>query len=106
MAVLKKIKGESLIGSIAATVIVMSIFVISSLVIKNVLFSTSKKDTSVMYIRIDELGYFASHGAIKLPYFEVEPKWEISIEKTDGYFVIEGLHKSSNQRKIKYIANN
>jgi len=105
MAVLKKIKGESLIGSIAATVIVMSIFVISSLVIKNVLTSSSSKDTNAMHVRIDELGYFASHGALKLPYFEEERKWEISIENTSDYFVIEALHKSSNQRKTKYIAH-
>jgi hypothetical protein len=86
MVILKKIKSATLVEVIVASVLIVIIFMIASLVLNNLVWNTFSKNTHPIDNRLNELEYEIQNNLIKLPYQESFKGWDIAIktEKTDS----------------------
>lgn len=86
MALLKKIKASTLMETLVATVLIVVIFMISSMTMNNLLVSNIRQNTELAEERLNALEYQYKNKGIKLPYYEDFESWEISIleEKQGG----------------------
>ncbi len=111
MALLKKIKGTTLMETLVATVLIMVIFVISGLVLNNVFSSTMRNHTKPAETVINELRYLETNKKITLPYHGEMDGWEVSLERItlDRQIFLEAeavnIETKKNVSK-KYIENN
>ncbi|MEP3208639.1 MAG: hypothetical protein ABJN95_05595 [Maribacter sp.] len=80
MALLKKIKGSTLMETMVATVLIVVLFLMASMLLNSIFASTIKDDTQNVSARISELEYQYQHGLIALPHYETYNDWEISFE--------------------------
>lgn len=104
MALLKKIKGSTLMETMVATVLIVVLFLIASMLLNSIFAATKKGNTQNVSARISELEYQYRHGLIALPYFETYDDWEINLgmknrgkEKILG---VEAVH-SKTKKEIK-----
>ena len=81
MAVLKKIQASSLMETLVATVLIVIIFMISSMVLNNIVTTNIKHNTEKIEERMNKLEYEFMHNAIQIPYEEDFDMWEIKISK-------------------------
>lgn len=79
MALLKKIKASTLMETLVATVLIVVVFMISSMIMNNLLVSNVKQNTELAEERLNALEYQYKNKGIKLPYYEDYESWEISI---------------------------
>lgn len=100
MVVLKKIKGATLIETIVASVLVLAIFVVATLTINNVFYSSVINDSFRFENRFKEVHYQTIQKKVIVPFYEETSNWEISVEKIENNIVIEALLKS-NRLAIK-----
>jgi DNA gyrase/topoisomerase IV subunit B len=99
MDVLKKVQSATLIETIVATVLIVVVFVIASLVLNDFFESSQKNNTRLVDCRINELSYLLLHKKIKVPYNETIDNWEIEINYENsltGYVLI----KASKEKKV------
>ena len=81
MALLKKIKSATLVEAIVATVLIVIIFSVASLVLNNLIINTFNKNTHQIENRLNELIYDIENNVVKLPYKETYEGWRISVEE-------------------------
>jgi len=80
MVILKKIKSATLVEVIVASVLIVIIFMIASIVLNNVMLNAFSKNTHPIENRLNELEYEQRNGMVKLPYKEKYKGWEIEIK--------------------------
>lgn len=80
MVVLKKVKSETLIETVVASVLVVIIFMIASLVLNNLVLNTFSKNVHPIETRLNELEYELGNDLIKIPYEENYKGWDIVIQ--------------------------
>ena len=104
MAVLKRIKASTLMETLVASVLIIIVFMIASMILNNIFYNSIKNNTQFIENRIHELHYLAMNKELTLPYEETTNKWKITIEKNkdkeDGMMLIEAenlITKSSFQ---------
>ncbi len=94
MDVLKKIRGATLIESLTATVLIVIVFMMASLILNNIFSTTIRKEDNVLKNRLRELEYSYIQEELKLPYKENFETWDIQIllenEKVKVYYKKEG----------------
>ncbi|MEL4309129.1 hypothetical protein [Joostella sp. CR20] len=81
MALLKKLKGSTLMETLVATVLIIVIFMISSLILNTLFLGFAKENTQLLDNRIRELKYGIISGTLKTPYDETYDKWIVEISK-------------------------
>ncbi len=97
MVVLKKIKASTLMETLVASVLIVLVFMISSMILNNLFSNSVKNDTRAIDTYLSELHYKYINGHIKLPYHDDYTPWQISIVE----------HKSSaSEVEFKAIHNN
>jgi hypothetical protein len=104
MVVLKKVKSETLVEVIVASILVVIVFMIASLVLNNLVLNSFSKNTHPVENRLNELEYELQNGLIELPYEENYKGWDIMIttEKKDSEK--ELLFVASNENTTKEIS--
>ncbi|MBC6999636.1 hypothetical protein [Cytophaga sp. FL35] len=104
MAVLKKIKGSTLMETLVATILIVIIFMVSSLLMNNLLFTSINSRNDGIKENLRVLKYQFSHGEIELPFYEKRGLWEVSVEKRmeNGISVIY-LKATNNDRNKSFI---
>jgi hypothetical protein len=104
MVVLKKVKSETLVEVIVASILVVILFMIASLVLNNLVLNTFSKNTHPVENRLNELEYELQNGLVKLPYQENYKGWDIAIttEKKDSKTELHIL--ATNEKNTKEIA--
>ncbi|GGB73401.1 hypothetical protein GCM10007424_11640 [Flavobacterium suaedae] len=80
MALLKKIKSATLIETLTATVLIVIVFIVASLILNNLLFNSFQAKTHNVETRINELRYQVQHNTLKLPYQEELGNWNIELQ--------------------------
>jgi hypothetical protein len=80
MVILRKVKSESLIETIVASVLVVIIFMIASLVLNNLVLNTFSQNLHPIETRLNELEYELENDLIKIPYEENYKGWDIVIQ--------------------------
>ncbi|MDB9380912.1 hypothetical protein PN465_01460 [Nodularia spumigena CS-584] len=77
MAVLRKIRSATLVEALTATVIIIVIFVVASLVINNMLLNLYNSKTRDIDSRLNELHYAIVQNKERLPYNGEAGEWKI-----------------------------
>lgn len=77
MAVLRKVRSATLVEALTATVLIVIIFLVASLVINNLLLNTYSNKTQGIDNRMGELEYQIVNKKITLPYSEEADGWKV-----------------------------
>jgi len=93
MVVLKKLRGATLMETMVATVLIVIIFVVASLVMNSLMRAKSKGNQNAVEAYLKKLEYQYSNEKLQLPYYEDWKNWEISI-------------LGQNRGEVKFIAHN
>ncbi|WP_437368400.1 hypothetical protein [Maribacter litoralis] len=104
MALLKKIKASSLMETLVATVLIVVIFMISSMVLNNIIATNIKQNTDKVEERMNVLEYQYLHKVLELPYYEEYESWEISIvtdEKRTGEYAVMTAEQTKTEMSIR-----
>ncbi len=86
MVVLKKlyfdcrIKGATLIETLVATVLIVFIFMLASMILNNLFSNTIFNSTQAVENHLYELQYLEQHEQLELPYTETYQNWNVNIE--------------------------
>ena len=103
----KRLKAATLIESLVASVIIITIFTIASLTLNNVFKGSIEGNTSDIENRMNELEYLVIHDKIAVPYAEDYKKYQITIRQEKvgilSSYIMEfrkGTSKTSKQRII------
>ncbi|RTY77499.1 hypothetical protein EKL97_15255 [Flavobacterium sp. LS1P28] len=101
MVVLKKIKSATLVEVIVASVLIIIIFMIASLVLNNLVLNIFSKNTHPIENRLNKLEYELQNGLVKLPYQEKCEDWDITIttNKVDANEELTILAIKENTKK-------
>ena len=81
MVVLNKIRGSTLVETLVATVLIMVIFVVASLVINSAFLNILRANVIPVESRLHELEYQYSNSLFPLPYMEDYENWQITVQK-------------------------
>jgi len=99
MVVLTKVKASALLESIAATVIIMAVFVSATMIINTIFKSIVKNNNDAFTNRIEEVVYFSKHKKINVPFQEDTDFWKISITPKNNQLVLEATNKKNDKQK-------
>ena len=80
MGLLKKIKSSTLVETIVATVLILIIFVISSLILNTIFRNNLSANRDAIEARLNILEYQLNNDMLVLPYRETFKEWDISME--------------------------
>jgi len=100
MDVLKKVKASSLMEILIATVLIVVVFMIATLTINTILFSSIKKETGKIKTHLSELQYLYANNKIEIPYDDSFENWSVTLYKSkeeDGILHVEALHSETNK---------
>ena len=107
MAVLKKVKSSTLMETLVATVLLIVIFMVTSLTVNNIFGNTITYDTQVAVARLNELEYQYQNRHIQAPYAERYYDWEIDISTHMQYntacVTLEATHSQTRKTIAKTI---
>ncbi|MGS2765225.1 hypothetical protein [Sinomicrobium sp. M5D2P9] len=122
MAVLKKkyrkVKASTLMETLVATVLIVVIFMVTSLVLNNLFSGSVSQDTRKIENRLRVLGYMVQRNKIELPYSEDFGEWNISVlaEARSGMYgvspsavsgyrevVVEAKQKNTDKKIVQKI---
>lgn len=96
MAVLKKIKASTLMETLVASVLIVVIFMMSSMILNNLFSNSVKNNTRAIDAHLNELQYLYINEKLSLPYQDGLGSWNITVEP----------HKSGNEKKAVMEAIN
>lgn len=96
MVVLKKIKSATLVEVIVASVLIVIVFMIASLVLNNLVQNTFSKNLHPIETRLNQLEYEVGNGLVKLPYQESYKGWDIVIQ----------IEKAASKKQLLILATN
>ncbi|WP_412985770.1 hypothetical protein [Pontimicrobium sp. IMCC45349] len=110
MVVLKKVKASTLTETLVATVLIMIVFMVSSIVLNNVFTNTIKYNTNTINSHLDELEYLCNNNKIILPYKNTFHNWDVSVvkikENNKEVIIITGDNKETDRTVEKVINDN
>lgn len=78
---LARLKGSTLMETLVATVLIVVIFMLTSLILNNVFSNTIKHNTQAIDSHLNELQYLQQQNQIQLPYNETFQNWNIIITR-------------------------
>ena len=102
MDVLKKIKASTLVETIVASVIIVLIFGIATLVLNNIYKSTLITDRSMQDYELNKLRYQYKNHVIKVPSVQEFEGFDISMEE-ENEFIFFNIVKNGKVLRTKSI---
>ena len=108
MALLKKIKASSLMETMVATVLIVIIFMVASLVMNSLVVAKSKAgDSQRIREHLKKLEYQYLNQQIETPHAEQWENWEITVledERQDVRTIeLKALEELSNKQVTSYL---
>jgi len=79
MVILKKIKASTLMETLVATVLIIVVFMLSSMILSNLFSSTINNNTQAIKNHLFELQYLQEHEKLQLPYSDTFQNWNVTI---------------------------
>lgn len=105
MVILKKVRASTLMETLVASVLIVVVFMISSMILNNLFSNVIKNDTRAIDGYLNELQYLYRHHKLTVPYQDDFNHWHVSImshkEKEADRVVFEALN--NNNKKITKI---
>lgn len=105
MVVLKRIKGSTLMETMVATVLIVIIFMMSSLLLNASFSNTIKARNHHIKEKLHQLQYEYLHANIQMPYYEDMGDWELSITTRTEKGMQEIVFKAENQKNDNLITS-
>lgn len=102
MALLKKIRGATLIETLVASAIILIVFVFATLSLNNIFLNSVRNNDSALQNHLRELEYLSIHKKIAVPYYESNQDWDISIDAKEKKFSFNVTNKK-NGKEINYV---
>jgi len=110
MVVLKKIRASTLMETLVATVLIIVIFTMASLVMNSLLGTSVSANTQPIRERMQELEYQYKNALISVPYIEDWKGYEITVEKAQlgrsSVIRLEALTKDNKKTVTTYVVEN
>ncbi|GGI57736.1 hypothetical protein [Winogradskyella haliclonae] len=106
MAILKKIKAATLMETLVATVLIVVVFVMASLILNNTFSNLIRSKKHQVHNYIYELEYQYLNNKMSLPYSTEYNKWDISIysdANISGEIKIIAINKDTKKQIEKTI---
>lgn len=106
MAILKKIEANTLMETLVAAVLVISVFMLSSAILNNLFLGSIQSDLHPINNHLSKLQYLNRCRKIKLPYTSTYKGWDVIITNDANKQVIlfEAKHNKTN-KAINFIEN-
>ena len=82
--------------TLVATVLVVLIFMLASMILNNLFSNTIKNNTQAIDNYLNELQYLQQHEQLLLPYAETYKNWDVTVER----------YKEGNKDLIEFEAIN
>ncbi|MCX2680347.1 hypothetical protein OOZ15_10380 [Galbibacter sp. EGI 63066] len=105
MALLKKVKASTLMETMVATVLIVVVFMVSSLILNNLFTNFANNNTRDVQTYIDQTEYKIVKKGIKMPYYEEFKDWDIEADKLlvsgDSILVIRAVNTKSEKQILK-----
>ncbi|WP_422106020.1 type IV pilus modification PilV family protein [Winogradskyella sp.] len=79
MVILKRVKGATLMETLIATVLIMVIFVVASLILNNLFSNRIKHNTRSITAKLNEIEYLYINDKLSLPYHDDYDGWAIDV---------------------------
>ena len=100
MVVLKRLKAASLMETLIATILIMVIFMLSSLILNNLFSNAIKKDKRAITAELNKLEYLYLNNQLQTPLLEEYGMWLITIKREDlqkrKLIILEAEHTENN----------
>lgn len=110
MVVLKKINASTLMETLVATVLIVVVFMLASVILNNLFSNTIKGNTADIDNYLSELEYRYMNDKIELPFFDDFKTWEITIQSNDQaeeqQVILEAVNSDTKQIITKHISEN
>lgn len=110
MVILKKVNASTLMETLVASVLIVVIFMLSSMILNNLYSNTLKRDTRNIEARLDELYYRYNCRTLTIPYQDDFMNWHISIFQVNDHdkaqIVFEAFNNSRKKTLTKTINEN
>tara|TARA_R110002096_G_C14628966_1_gene724741 strand:- start:1797 stop:2135 length:339 start_codon:yes stop_codon:yes gene_type:complete len=110
MVILKKIKASTLMETLVASVLIVVVFMISSMILNNLFSNTIKSNTRAIEAHINELQYLYINEKLTLPYYDDLDKWNIEVkafkEHNMSKVLFEAANTETNKNYLKEIHAN
>ncbi len=100
MVILKKIRSATLVETLTASVLVVIVFIMASIILNNTFANTIRKENSAIQNKIHELQYLYQHKKIKIPYVETYGGWELEIIKEQNDVILLYTKENDSQELI------
>ncbi|UOB17898.1 hypothetical protein [Abyssalbus ytuae] len=103
MAVLKKVKASTLMETLVASVLIVVIFMVASLILNNLFSNSIKFNTQKIENELNAIEYAVITKQLKLPYRDDYENWQISSSesKANGMNIV--LLEAKNKNNGKFI---
>ncbi len=105
MVVLKKIKASTLMETLVASVLIVIVFMLASMILNNIFSNTIKGNTKAIEAHLNELQYLQLHNQLQLPYSDTFQKWDITIERyleNENLFIEYHAIDKENKKTISF----
>lgn len=91
--------------TLIATVLIMAIFMVASLILNNLFSNSIKSNTRGITAKLNELEYLYINGKVTLPYYDDHGQWTIVIEsiKNSESVIINASQVSTDKTIEKTI---
>lgn len=89
--------------TLIATVLLIVIFMVTSLVINTLFSATITYNTQPVIVHLDALEYKYEHQSLHLPYVAVYDDWEITVSNVHKNAMTYTLFKATHQQTLKTI---
>jgi len=106
MVILKKIKSSTLIETMVATVLIVVLFMMASLLLNTIFASSVSGNKNEISTHLQALEYQYKNGTITIPYYEDLEEWNITMQPENfrgtTYIVLEVTHVKTKQQFKTY----
>jgi hypothetical protein len=93
MAILKKIRSATLVETLVSSVIIVLIFMITSVSVNNVLRNVITHNTFAIQNKVKEITYLLKNQKINIPYSEETQNFYLLLDKKNNIFELNILSK-------------
>lgn len=103
MDILKKIKASTLMETLVASVLILIVFMLSSLTLNHLFSNSIKNSTQEINVYLNELEYLYVTQQLQAPYNDTYKKWEITIQKNNDSIEFQAIHSITKKHINKFL---
>ena len=109
MALLKKVKGSTLMETLVATVLIVIIFMISSMLLNSIFANSLQYNSHMIGEHLHQLQYRYQNNKLEIPYSEEMAVWDVRVFSEETHntkiIVFEAINSSNKKLVTKTLVN-